>query len=163
MTIHDYSNRRGVLVPLLPKVHALLKEIAERDKLSEAPEHVITWQQKKRLELTDINRRFLVAMDGEILAGIFFYRYADSATKVFLEDVQVAWSYRNNPRVIEGFLKKLEYDAGTKDAAFFTSERIKHDADKEILASKGLATETDNELGSFPQMVAAMKIRYNRG
>jgi hypothetical protein len=122
MIIHDYSNRRGVLVPLLPKVHALLKEIAERDKISglETPEHVITWQQKKRKELTEINRRFLIAMDGEILAGIFFYRY--EGKKIFLEDVQTAWAYRNNPRVMEGFLKKLEYDAGTKDAIFFASK-----------------------------------------
>ena len=44
----DYSSRRGAIVPLLPKIHALLKENAEKDKLSglEIPENLVTWRQK---------------------------------------------------------------------------------------------------------------------
>jgi hypothetical protein len=169
ITFHDYSNRRAVLVPLLAKVHELLKEIAVKDKLSglETPEHVISWQHKKRRELTDINRRFLVAMDGDNLAGIFFYKY--DGTDIYLEDVQIAWKYKNNPHAIEGFLKKLEFDAGAKGAIFYSGKRIRNEAEKEILALKSAVPPNNGtkssfpayeKLGDFSQMSDAMKIRY---
>lgn len=164
--IHDYSGRRGALVPFFPKIHAMLKENAERDKMAglEPPEHIVTWTQKLRKVLLDINRRFIVAADGGNLAGVFFYRY--DATKVFIEDLQIAWAYRNNPNVIEGFLKKLEYDQAAKDATFYASERVKIDSDKEILAAKGFKTTHEDgweELGTLQQAAGAIKIRYSRG
>ncbi|MCL2577219.1 MAG: hypothetical protein FWE27_04115 [Defluviitaleaceae bacterium] len=166
LEINDYSSRRGVLVPMLPKIHEMLKINAERDKLSglEPPEHIIMWQQKMRKSITDINRRLFVALDGGILAGIFFYRY--DGENIFIEDVHTAWAYRNNPGVIDGFLKRLEYDAGTKNATFFVGERVKIDADKEMLAAKGFKeTHTDGweKLGTREQASAAIKLRYNRG
>lgn len=166
MEINDYSNRRGVIVPMFSRIHAMIKENVERDKYAglEPPEHVITWTQKMSKVVLDINRRFIVAKDGGNLAGIFFYRYDGS--NIFIEDVQTAWAYRNNHNVIDGFLKKLEYDQGTKDATFFASERIKIDADKEILASKGFKVTYENgweKLGTFSQAAAAIRIRYNRG
>jgi hypothetical protein len=166
MDINDYSSRRGVLVPLFPKIHGMLKENAERDKLSalEPPEHIITWQQKMRQSIVDVNRRFFVALDGGNLAGIFFYRY--DGKSIYIEDVQTAWAYRKNPDIIDGFLKKLEFDAGTRDATFFASERVKSDSDKEMLASKGFKeTHADGweKLGTFSQAAAAIKLRYNRG
>ena len=163
LEIMDYSSRRGVIVPILAKIHAILKENAEKDKTQEPPPHIITWQQDKRKELLDINRRYLVALDGNVLSGFFFYRY--DGGKIYIEDIQVAWSHRNNPHVIDGFLKKLEFDPGTKDAAFYASERVKRDADKEMLASKGFKEEHEGgfeKLGTFSQASAAIKIRYSK-
>ncbi|MCL2225972.1 MAG: hypothetical protein FWB96_13475 [Defluviitaleaceae bacterium] len=165
MEIHDYSSRRGALVPLLPKIHAMLKENASRDKLSvtEPPEHIISWRQKMRRTIVDINRRLLVALDGGSLAGIFFYRY--DGANIYIEDVQTAWTYRKNPAVIEGFLKRLEYDAGTKTATFFVGERVKIEADKEMLAAKGFKEAHEGgweKLGTLSQAAAAIKLRYGR-
>jgi hypothetical protein len=165
LEVKDYSARRGVIVPILPKIHAMIKENAEKDTIAgiAPPEHIITWTQKMRKLLMDIKRRFLVASDGGNLAGIFFYRYDE--TKIYIEDLQIAWAYRNNPGVIEGFLKRLEFDAGTKDATFFVSERVKIEADKEILAAKGFKETHDGgweELGSLQKTAAALKLRYNR-
>jgi hypothetical protein len=169
LEIHDYSSRRGVLVPLLPKIHAMTKDNVAKDKLTnlEPPEHVVTWTQKMRKVILDINRRFIVAVDGGNLAGIFFYRSdLRVGKKIFIEDVQVAWAYRNNPHVIDNFLKKLEYDQNTKDATFYASERIKIDHDKELLAAKGFKTTHEDgweRLGTFSEAAGAIKIRYNRG
>jgi hypothetical protein len=183
LEINDYSSRRGVLVPLFPKIHAMLKENSERDKFSnlEPPEHLIIWQQKIRQVILDINRRFIVAMDGGNLAGIFFYRIGKvdgvgkidgigkvdgNEGKIFIEDVQAAWSYRNNTHIIDGFLKKLEFDKHSKDATFYASQRIKIDYDKELLAAKGFKTVHEDgweKLGTYSQAAGAIKIRYNRG
>ena len=169
IAINDFSSRRGVLVPLLPKFHAIIKENAKRDRVAnlEPPEHVITWTQKMRKVILNINRRFVVAMDGENLVGILFYRAENAGEKkIFIEDLQTAWAYRNNPQIIDGFLKKLEYDQNTKDATFYASERIKIDYDKELLASKGFKTVHEDgweRLGTFSQAAGAIKIRYNRG
>ena len=164
--INDYSGRRGVLVAMLPKIHAIMKDNAGRDKfgLTKQPEHLVTWQQKTRQTITDIRRRLIVAQDGEMIAGILFY-LCDGG-KVFIEDVQVAWAYRNNPTVIDGFIRRLECDPGSKDAVFFASERIKTDANTEILASKGFKKTYENgmeELGTLSQACQALKIRYSRG
>jgi hypothetical protein len=165
LEINDYSSRRGVIVPLLPKIHAMLKENAENDKLAglEPPEHVITWTQKMRKDIVDINRRFFVALDGANLAGILFYRY--DGTDIYIEDLHVAWPFRHNAGVIEGFIKRLEFDGGTKDAKFFASDRVKIESDKEILESKGFKSRGEGweTLGTFKQTVAALKLRYNRG
>jgi len=161
----DYSNRRGTLVGLLPNIHKLLTENANRDKLAgiQPPEHIVTWSQKMKTQLLDINRRFLVAMEGKILAGILFYRY--EGTNLYIEDLHVTWAFRNKPHVAEGLLKRLEYDANAKNAAFYASERIKTDADKEILASVGFKeTHKDGweSLGSMSTAIGILKLRYNR-
>jgi len=165
LEVNDYSSRRGAVVPLLPKIHEMLKVNAERDKLSglEPPEHIITWKQKMNKAITDINRRLLVALDGGILAGIFFYRH--DGGNIFVEDIHVAWAYRKNAGVIDGFLKRLEYDGGTKTATFFLGERIKIDAEKEILASKGFKEAHEDgweKIGTLSQVSAEIKSRYNR-
>ncbi|MCL2355979.1 MAG: hypothetical protein FWC70_02310 [Defluviitaleaceae bacterium] len=164
LEVNDYSNRRGIVVPMLPKIHAMLAEIAARDKHSEPPEHVIIWSQKMRKILMDINRRFIIALDGKFLAGIFFYRH--DGGNIYIEDLQVAWVFRNNPGVIDGFLQRLEYDSAAKDATFFASERVKSDADQEILAAKGFKRELEDgweNFGTLAQASAAIKVRYGRG
>jgi len=161
----DYSNRRGALVGLQPSIYNMQKENALRDKLSviHPPEHIVTWSQKMKANLLDIHRRFLVAMDGKVLAGILFYRY--QGTHLYIEDLQIAWAYRKNWAVVEGLLKKLEYDTNAKDATFFASERIKSDADKEILASVGFKETHEGgweNLGGMSAAIGQLKLRYNR-
>jgi len=166
----DYSTRRGAMVALLPKIHALLTEIAVRDKIAgiTPPEHLVSWQHKARKELLEVNRRFLVAMDGNLLAGLFFYRYnKDKAGKnnIYIEDVQIAWVFHKNPLVLEGLLKKLEYDADARNANFFASNRIRVETNKEILASVGFKEEKEGDwenLGNFKEMTNALKVRYSR-
>ena len=161
----DYSNRRGVLVGWLPKVHAMLKDNAHRDQLAgiQPPEHIVTWSQKMKAQLLDISRRFLVATKGTMLAGILFYRYEDG--NLYIEDLHINWAFRKNPQVVEGLLKKLEFDTNAKNAAFYASERIKSDADKEILASVGFKESHEGgweNLGSMSTAVGILKLRYNR-
>jgi hypothetical protein len=165
MEIKDFSSRRGAIVPLLPKIHAMLKENAEHDKISAPPEHLITWTQKIRKTLLDINWRFLAALNENNLAGIFFYRI--DGTDAFIEDVQTALSVRNNAEIIEGFIKRLEFDPSIKNATFFASERVKIESDKEMLAAKGFDVKNISEngcekLGTFSQACNALKLRYNR-
>jgi len=169
LEFYDYSSRRGILVPLLPKVHALLAENARMDKVAgqEPPAHIITWQQAERKKLVDINRRFLVAMEGTALAGIFFYLHkkTETGTEIYIEDLHIAWTHRNNPNVIEGLLKKMEFDPAVRDAVFYAGQRVKIEQDKEILASVGLKDERTDEwesLGSLQQTINTLKIRYNR-
>jgi len=163
--ITDFSGRRGAVVPILPKIHELLKTNATQDKLTsvEAPEHIVIWQQKMRRFILDINRRLFIAQDGNDVVGIFFYRH--DGANIMIEEVQIAWKSRHNQLIMDGFLKKLEQDPKTRDATFFADVRIKKNSDKEMLAAKGLKDAADNEpeqLGTFGQAAAAMKIRYAR-
>ena len=161
----DFSSRRGGVVNLLPKIHQLLKQNANNDKLAgnEPPEHIVTWSQKIKTQLLDIDRRFLVAKDNGILAGFLFYRHDGGS--LYIEDLQVAWNFRNNPAVVEGLLKKLEFDAAARDAEFFASERVKSEADKEILASVGFKQVFEDgweKLGTMTSAIGILKLRYNR-
>lgn len=163
MEFFDYSNRRGALVPVLPKVHALLADISVKDKMAALPmpEHIVTWQQQMRKTVLQINHRFLCAIDASILAGIFFYHY--QGTDIYIDECQIAWTYRNNPRVLDGLLKKLEFDTGTRNATFYASDRIKKESDKEILASVGFKEEIEGDyenLGNFATMANTLKLRY---
>lgn len=161
----DFSNRRGALVGLQTSIYNMQKDTALQDKLSLAqpPEHIISWMQKTKASLLDINRRFLVAMDGKTLAGILFYRYQDS--NLYLEDFHIAWGYRSVPQVAEGLLLKLQQDSKAKDATFFASSQIKTDADTEILASVGFKPTHENgweNLGNMSTAIGLLKLRYNR-
>ena len=166
LEFHDYSGRRGALVPLLSKMHAMFTENATKDTTAgiAPPEHFVTWRQKAGNRLLDINRRFLIAYDGGNLSGVMIYLY--DGEDVYIEELQIGWIYRNNPHVLEGLLKKLEFDVGLKEVTFFASDRVKLDSDKEKLAAVGLNdTHKDGweKLGSLSQTTAAMKARYNRG
>jgi len=168
LEFYDYSTRRGVIVPLLPKIHALLTEHAMQDKsgLAEMPPHLITWQHGIRKDLLDIHRRFLFAMHGTDLAGFFFYRYDTSQSDcIYIEDLQIAWKYRQNMQVLDGLLKKLELDPGAKDAILYASSRVKIEQDKEILASVGFKPAHSGEwenIGTLAQAAGVLRIRYNR-
>jgi len=156
----DYTTRRGALLPFIPKIYEMFKENAQKDSAAgyQMPEHIITWKQKINSQLVDINRRFLIAADGDNLAGLLFYRY--EKTDIYIEDLQLSWIFRNNAQVLEGLLKKVEYDPLSKEAIFFASNRLKVDVDAELLKTK--RDEWEN-LGSYREAANLLKIRYNRG
>ena len=162
--VQDFSSRRGAIVPVLPSVHAMLAENSKHIASTSPPEHIIIWTQKMRKILMDINRRFFLAMDGKIVAGVFFYRIEGG--NVFFEDVHVAWTYRNNSSVVDGFVQRLEYDASLKGATFFAGKNVRSDADQEILMAKGFERGLDEngyeKLGTLSQAAGALKARYGR-
>jgi hypothetical protein len=173
MEFIDYSSRRGAIVPLLPKIHALLKELAEKDKLCglESPVNITLWKQKINPQLLDVSRRFLFAMEigGEKreIAGFLFYRCDPREPgKLYIEEMQIAWSCKNKAAAVAGLIAKLETDPGAKTAVFFGSERLRLMADKELLAEVGFReTFPDGwePLGNIKEAVGSLKLRYNRG
>ena len=155
--VYDHSSRRGALVPMLKKIHALIAENVA------TTEHVIFWSHKMRKNLVDIKWRFLIAVDGANIAGLFFYRYDGS--DIYIEEMQISRAYSGNPQVAEGLLRKLEFDQGTKDAVFYANDRMQLEANKEILASVGFKEEHEGgweRLGDLPATVNALKLRYIR-
>ena len=168
--ITDYSGRRGAMVPLFPKIHEITKENVQRGKFAklEQPEHVVTWQHKMRKVILDISRRFIVARDDAFLAGIFFYRIdAQNQQIVYVEDVQVAWAYRNSSEIMDGFLRRVEKDpiAGVKGVTFYAGKRIRIDVETEKLVARGHKFERESgweKLGTFAEAAAALKARYSK-
>ncbi|MCL2605020.1 MAG: hypothetical protein FWD90_11135 [Defluviitaleaceae bacterium] len=169
----DYSTRRGAIVPLLPKIHALLKENAEKDKLCglEPPENLVTWRQKINPMLLDISRRFVFAMEikgpnNRDVLGFVFYRYPPNEKgKLYINDMQIAYAQRGNAAVLTGLVAKLEADPNAKNAAFFGGERLKKPVDKEILAGVGfIETFPDGwePLGNMKEALGALRLRYGR-
>jgi hypothetical protein len=168
MEFIDYSSRRGVLAQILPKVHEVYAANARDDKSAflPPPEHIISWTQTMRRVVLDVNRRFLVAMDGERLAGFLFYRVASvgQEKEVYIEDLQLAPLYRGKSGIVEGLTRKMEFDAAVKDSTVYAGERVRRDADEEMLAAKGATERTSGyeKLGSFSKAAGHLKIRYTR-
>jgi len=161
ITAFDYSFRRGVLVPLLKQIYTIISQNVA------GTENIITWQQKMRKNLIDINWRFIIAVDGANLLGFIFYRYANSHKEqldfalcenairtlqadcrakfdttqnqiaIYIEEMQIAKGCMANQLVLDSLVKKLEQDQGTKDATLFANDRMKKKLNKEILASVG--------------------------
>lgn len=165
----DYSSRRGAIVPLLPQVHSMIKELSEKDRLGGPPTPVAltTWKRKTGLSLLDVSRRFLFALrlDGarkEVL-GMIFYR--GEGSNLFIEDMHIAWKMRRNPAVLDGLIAKLQLDPRAQNAQFFGSERLKMVPDKEILAGVGFRdTFPDGwePLGNSKEALGSLKQRYTR-
>ena len=72
--------------------------------------------------LVDVNWRFITAVDDATLVGVFFYRHGGA--NVYIEEMQVAYTHHGNLQVIEGFLKKLEFDKAAMDATFYANDRM---------------------------------------
>ena len=166
----DYSSRRGAIVPLLPSVHALLKELAKKDKhyLHDAPEDLVLWRHKMEPLLLDISRRFLFALEmagtRRTLLGFLFYRY--EGNDIYIEDKQLAWRSRSDMAVSHGLINKLERDPRAKDAVFYANDRLRKPVDKEILAAAGFKETIPGgweKMGGINEVTAALKQRYNRG
>jgi hypothetical protein len=166
LELTDYSNKRGGLVTLLPKIHALFTENAAKDTLARfaPPENIILWKQRYNKMVVEISRRFLIVTDGTAIAGLMFYHFKDGS--VYLDELQIAWHYRHNQAVFnmltERFSNSNEVKAVT---AFYAGANIKSPADKELLASVGfMETFPDGwePLGNLAEAVGALQTRYIR-
>jgi hypothetical protein len=166
LEITDYSNRRGALVPMFPKIHALFAENATKDTLARftPPENIILWKQRYRKLLLEINRRFLLVIDGYAITGLMFYHFKDGA--VYLDELQIGWYYRNNPAVFNLLIEKFVNSNEVKAVSMvYAGANIKSPADKELLASVGFTEkfpEGFEPLGSVSEAAGALKLRYIR-
>jgi hypothetical protein len=167
LEIHDYSNRRGVLVPLLPKIHALLKETAEKETLAafEPPEHIILWKQTMHKKLVEIHRRWLMVLDGPALAGFMFFHFGRDKN-IYLDEIRTAWAYRHNKGVFTLLHDRFINDPHIKsktDITVYGGVNIRREANQEILASVGFEQTFENNLeplGSPSEAAAILKLRY---
>ncbi len=164
LEVNDYSNRRGALVPLMPKLHALLTENAEKDTLAAyaKPENIIFWKQKMGKAFLDIGNKFLLVTDGADIAGLMFYRIENGAA--YLSQLQTAWRYRHNPAVLEMMLEKFVYNNEVKACAkVFAGENIRSPRNKELLAAVGFKeTFPDGwePLGNAAEAAGTLRARY---
>lgn len=157
LEVFDRSTRRGTLVPMLKNIYTLIASNTP------STENMILWSHKMRKNLLDINWRFLTVMSGNDIVGLLFYRY--DGNSIYIEEMQVARAYSNDPQVVESLLKKLELDPGVKDAIFYANDRMKQEVNKEILASVGFKEEIDGGwecLGNFSETNNTLKLRYIR-
>ena len=167
LEISDYSGRRGVIVPLLPKIHALLKETAEKDTLAAfaPPEHYILWKQNAYKKLVEVHRRWLVVLDGPALAGFLFYHF-ETSIDVYIDELRIAWAYRNNGAVFTLLLDKFANNHEVrKVTSVFASLAVKKETSQEILASVGFGETFEGgwePLGSLSDAVGALKLRYGK-
>ncbi len=160
----DYSNRRGALVPLMPKIHALLTENAEKDTLAAfaKPENIIFWKQKMGKAFLEIKNRYILTVNAGDIAGLMFYRLEDGAA--YISQLQAAWQYRRNPTIIEAMIDKFITNNEVKTCReVFAGENIKAPHDKELLAAVGFKdTFPDGwePLGSVSDAAGALRTRY---
>ena len=163
LKITDFSTHRGGVVALLPKIYAMLKENALGDKsgVLRNPGHIITWQQEIKKQLTDINRRFIIATEQGEICGILFYRHENE--NAYIEEMQFSKNNKNQVAAFDGMFKKLELDKKSANAVFYVSDRIKLERNKEILAAVGFKENIKNgydRLGSLGEATAVLKIRF---
>ena len=167
----DYSNRRGIIPPMLDKIYGVISEYAANDKLAGLPPlpNLIIWKQRMRKILVDISSRWLFAMDGTAVAGLLFYRFGkepENAGNVYIDELIVAWGYKDDESVFGALLDKFVNNDSVKDCPeVFAGERVRRDADKELLASKGFAEKYPGgyqSLGAPEQAADALRLRYAR-
>ena len=162
----DFSNRRGGVVPLLPKIHAMFKENALADKSGtlKTPGHFVIWQQQMNVRLRDINWRFIIALDDTKLAGLLFYRHETGS--VYIEELQFEKNYAGDIAVFDALFFKVEMDKKAIDANFFASVNVKLERNKEMLASVGFkecAPDGYESIGNLNETKNSLKIRFFAG
>ena len=163
LKITDYSNHRGGVVTLLPQIHSMFKEnaLADRSGVLQNPGHIVTWQQKIKKLLTDINWRFIIATQRERLVGVLFYRY--DGNNAYIEEFQFQKRFENDTEAYDQIFKKLEMDRKSAGAVFYVSRFIKLEKNKEILASAGFkeaCADGYELLGTFNEARASLKLRF---
>ena len=166
LRVTDYSNHRGGVITLLPQIHSMYKENALADKsgVLQNPGHIITWQQKIKKRLTDINWRFLIATQKDKLVGVLFFRY--NGTNAFIEEFQFHKNFEGDTYAFDQIFKKLEMDKKSQSAVFYVSQFVKLDKNKEILASAGFKEVSGDEyelLGNLNEARASLRLRFFAG
>jgi hypothetical protein len=168
LEVNDYSNRRGAMVPLLPKIHEMLAEASARDTVAgiKPPINYILWKQEISRRLVDIYRRWVAIMDGPVVAGVFFYHFGDKDKSIYIDELRIAWAYRNNNTVINMLCDRFANDNAIKKvSSVYASENIKKESSQEILATVGFEKQFENgwePLGNPVDAAAAIKLRYSR-
>ena len=166
LKVTDYSKHRGGVVTLLPQIHAMYKENALADKSGVLPNpgHIVTWQQKIKKRLTDINWRFLIATQNDKIVGVLFYRY--EGNNAYVEEFQFHKNFDGDVEAFDQIFKKLEMDKKSQNAVFFVSQFVKLEKNKELLASAGFKEVTEQGyelLGSLSEARASLRLRFFAG
>ena len=165
LKVTDFSSHRGGVLSLLPKIHSMFKENAAADKSGtlKNPGHIVTWQQRIKKQLTDINWRFIIAAFDKKLAGVMFYRFEEE--NAYIEEFQFDKDFIGDELVFDQILKKIEMDKKAHTAVFYVSKHIKLEKNKEILASVGIKDEQGEyeKLGTLNETRGNLKIRFFAG
>ena len=166
LRVIDYSNHRGGVVALLPQIHSMYKENALADKsgVLQNPGHIVTWQQKIKKRLTDINWHFIIATQRDRLVGVLFYRY--EGFSAYIEEFQFHKNFEGDTEAFDQIFKKLEMDKKSASAVFYVSRFVKLERNKELLASVGfkeISEEGYESLGSFNEARASLRLRFFAG
>ena len=162
----DYSNHRGGILALLPKIYAMHKENAASDKSGtlQPPGHFVTWQQGFKKRLTDIDWRFIVATFGGDVAGALFFRF--DGGDAYIEELQLSKAFARNEAVFDQIFKKLDFDKRALGATFHAGPHVKLDRGKEMLASVGNKEAPAGgyeKLGGLGEARAALRLRFFAG
>jgi hypothetical protein len=164
LEVHDYSNRRGIMVPMLKKFHEMLRETAEKDSMAACPppENYILWKQNMHKKLVDINRRWFLVLDGKTVAGLMFFYF--ERDRIYIEELRIAWAYRNNSIAFTLLIDKFINDNTVrKSSAVYAGINVKREPNQEILASVGFGESFENgwePLGTPQDAAGALKLRY---
>ena len=166
LKVTDYSKHRGGVVALLPQIHSMYKENALADKsgVLQNPGHIVTWQQKIKKRLTDINWRFLIATQKDRLVGVMFYRYDNN--NAYIEEFQFHKNFEGDTEAFDQIFKKIEMDKKSADSVFYVGQFVKLEKNKEILASAGfkeVSKEGYELLGSLSEARASLRLRFFAG
>ena len=167
----DFSNRRGVIAPMLNGIYKAISDYAASEKLAgfpPLPNHII-WKQRMRARLVDISSRWLFVMDGTAIAGLLFYRLGarqSGAGRVYVDELVISPAYREDGLALRMLLDKFIGSDYVKDCAeVFAGDRVRHDEDRELLASVGLADDYPDgyePLGAPDRAADALRLRYAR-
>ena len=166
LRVTDFSSHRGGVVALLPKIHSMFKENARADRsgVLQNPGHIVTWQQKIKKRLTDINWHFVIATQGDRLVGVLFYRH--EGNNAYIEELQFHKDFEGDTEAFDLIFKKLEMDKKALSAVFYVSQYVKLEKNKEILASVGIKEAAAcgyENLGSLGEAKASLRLRFFAG
>jgi len=151
LAAYDYSSRRGAIVPLLPRVHAILTHhSADKSTFITAPGNITIWRQQMNKLVIDVNRRWIIALDDKILVGFLFYRH--DGNNIIIDYLQLAQGY--DIKVVELMLKKLEFDPAAREARYVKGEFVLPEIHKSPVPNE--------DLGTMAEAMTVIRQRYSR-
>ena len=166
----DYSNRRGIIVPMLEGIYKMISEQASGDKRANLPPlpNRVIWKQRMRRELVDIKTRWIFALDGAAIAGFLFFRAAEESgggLSAYIEELAIAAEYRGEGLALGALIDKFMNENYIRGGPrVFAGERIRRGDGEELLASVGLGGEYPGgyePLGTPNEAAEALRDRYS--
>jgi len=107
----DYSQNRGEIVPLLPRMFGIIaanmREIALTGNTIE--EDRISWTQAMHEELRSPDKHWIFVFSGETLAGYTLYRIAGDT--LHMDEIQVAKGFQRDGKAFPMLMGKMLRDA----------------------------------------------------